>query len=485
MRGKTVLSPLLFLLASASFAAPQITGSEFDPNSKTISLTVETGVPLRVYLTKRLSKRLGEPVRAKLLEPLFAFDREVVPAGAEVLGRVSRLEPRSKMERTIAVLGGDFTSLHQAMVEFTTLVLPDGRQIVLHTLETPGLNSIVSLKPPKKTKPQKSKNQPANSGVLGVGKDQLRNQINSGINARTMGVAEMVRGPDKRERLEEFLLMKLPYHPQWVRKGTRFDAVLEEPLPLGDATVKTDTLSLLGSQPPPDSVVHARLVTPLNSKTAKQGERIQAVVTQPLFSSENKLILPEGARLTGAVSLVRPARWFHRGGRLRFNFEKIDLPSSLARPEPAGETASGIKTSASLEGAESAGKTAIKVDQEGQVKAVEPKTRLLAPALAGLIAAKSLDNDSGRVGSSDGNTSGRTLGGGSGLGLLGAVIAQSSHTFGSAMGFYGLGWSAYTNIVARGGEVEFGNNAAVDIRFGSRPPADSKLGKVLGKLGGS
>lgn len=43
------------------------------------------GAPLRVYLTKRLSKRLDQPVEAKLIDPLFAFDRQVAPAGSRSL----------------------------------------------------------------------------------------------------------------------------------------------------------------------------------------------------------------------------------------------------------------------------------------------------------------------------------------------------------------------------------------------------------------
>src|ERR1039457_3125436 len=56
--------------------------------STTMPLTVPAGVPLRLYLTKRVSKRLDAPVAAKLLTPLYAFDHEVIPAGTQVLGRV-------------------------------------------------------------------------------------------------------------------------------------------------------------------------------------------------------------------------------------------------------------------------------------------------------------------------------------------------------------------------------------------------------------
>jgi hypothetical protein len=339
-------------------------------------------------------------------------------------------------------------------------------------VETNGLNSMYSPQPPrKKSKPQKEKKQEESSGVLGTGKQEIQKQINAAVNSRTQGVADIVRGPDKRERLEEFLLMKLPYRPQWVRKGTRFDADLRESLQFGNATVTTEMLRLLGSSPASDSIVHARLVTPLNSNLAKQGESVQAVISQPLFSADKKLILPEGTHLIGGITMVHRARWFHRGGQLRFNFQKVELPAAFIPLAVAADNTTGKTTLASLEAAESSGSTAIKVDKEGSVKAVEPKTRLIAPAISVLIAAKSQDEDRERMGGHDANVSGRTLGGASGFGLLGAAAAQASRTVGSVLGFYGMAWSVYSNVVSRGAEVEFKENAAIDFRFGSRAPA--------------
>src|SRR5450759_6040520 len=57
-----------------------------DEENLKISLTVPPVAPLRMYLTRRLPKRLGAPVEAKVLEPVFAFDREVVPAGTIAQG---------------------------------------------------------------------------------------------------------------------------------------------------------------------------------------------------------------------------------------------------------------------------------------------------------------------------------------------------------------------------------------------------------------
>ena len=255
-----------------------------------------------------------------------------------------------------------------------------------------------------------------------------------------------------------------------MRKGTRFDAELEAPLNFGSANVKTADLRLLGTQPPADSVVHARLLAALSSASATAGQKVEAVISQPLFSADHKLILPEGTHVTGSVTLVKTARSFHRGGRLRFNFQNIDLPPGVERPVEVAERVV-MKTQGTLDAAESGGATDIAVDKEGGVKATEPKTRWIAPALSVLIAMKSADNDEGRHGQTDGNVGGRTLGGGSGFGLLGAAAAQSSRYVGTALGFYGMAWSVYNGVVARGGEVEFQHNAAMDIRFGARTPA--------------
>jgi hypothetical protein len=464
---KTILVIVsLFLAALAGAQTAEVIPAE---TPQQIPLVVEPGVPLRVYLTKRLPKRMNEPVQAKLVEPLFAFDREVAPAGSEVIGKVSRLQSVSKMARATAIFGGDFTPLHRAEVEFNTLVLPDGRHLALHTRETPGLNSIFISTPPKKKQKRQSNTNPGpNGGILGTAKQQARDKINATVNSRTRGIADVVRGPDKMERLEDLFLMKLPYHPQWVRKGTRFDAELSDPVQFGSVEFKQDSMALLGSQPPSDSIVHARLLTPLNSGSTKQGEQVEAIVSQPLFSGDQKLILPEGTRLTGIVASVHAARWFHRGGQLQFNFQKIDLPQGLTRPIPAAEPPA-LKIQATLAAAEAGGNTAIKVDEEGGVKATEPKTRFIAPLISVLIASKASDNDADRVGRAhDSNVGGRTLGGGSGFGLLGAAAAQSSPIVGTALGYYGMAWSVYTNIISRGAEVEFGKNAAMDIRFGGR-----------------
>jgi hypothetical protein len=475
----------LGFLAACISLLPASAAPTADEDSLKISISVPPGAPLRVYLTRRLPKRLGAPVEAKVMEPVYAFDREVVPVGTIALGAVSGVRPVSRWQRAKAILNGDFTPLRSAQVEFTSLTLPDGRTLATHTMQAPAMNSIY-IEPPKNPKPpkhQKSQPQNQNGGILGTAKQTVKqtakDQAYGAINARTRGIADIVRAPNKKEKLVDMFWSKLPYHPQYCRRGTRFDAPLRDPLSFGIATIKPADIAESGTQPRPDSVVRVRLLTALDSASAKQGETVQAVVAAPLFSPEHKLVLPEGTQLTGIVVLAKKARSFHRAGQLRFNFQKVDLPPELANLRPAAP----LKTQASVAGAEGNGATPIKVDSEGGVQAQESKTRFLAPVISLMLASRAADNDAGHQhaegASGDPNIGGRTLGGGLGFGLLGSVLSQTSRYVGMAFGYYGLAWSVYSSLVARGGDVQFDKNAMMDIKFGARtPPPAAKFRDV-------
>jgi hypothetical protein len=456
-----------------------------DNETPNIPLTVLPGTPLRLYLTKRVSKRLGAPVQGKLIEPVFAFDREVLPAGSAITGKVSAVEPVGKWQRFRAIVNGDFTPLRNAHVEFDNLVLPDGTRLAVHTTAGMGLNSLY-VEPSKKS--PKTTSQNPNSGILGTAKKTLKDKINSAINSGGGGFGGIVRGPNKKEKMVDFLWAKMPYHPQYLRHLTRVDAPLVDALQFGAEPLKIADLDELGSQPSSDSVVRARLLTALDSASAKQGQPVEAVLAAPLFSPNHKLVLPEGTRVVGAVTLAKGARSFHRGGQLRFNFQKVELPAAVANLRPAAPEPSSQTTLATLAGAEGSGTAPIKVDSEGGVQAQESKTRFLAPAIALLLASKAGDTDADRHGAagatgSNANVAGRTLGGGLGFGLVGTALSQSSPFVGMAFGYYGLAWSVYSNVLAKGGEVQFDKNAMMDIRFGSRtPPQASKfLGVVAAR----
>lgn len=467
---------IAFSLVSVAIAAAQDTGGA---PAQSISLTVPAGAPLRLYLIKRVPKRAGAAVEAKLLTLVYAFDREVIPAGTQALGYVSSVRPVSRWERIRAILSGDFTPLHIAQVEFTSIKAADGRAIELHTIASPGLDSLVPLKPPK----QRSQNAPSNnSGIVGTAKQKVKDTIDAEV-ARAKSIPDIVRAPGKKEWLYDYAMSRLPYHPQYLRSRTRFDAELQAPLTFGSEAATRDSLALLGSQPPSGSLVHARLLTPVDSMNSKKDETVEALLEEPLFSSDHKLVLPEGTLVHGSVTMAKHARWFHRGGRLRFAFQSAELAPQaaelLALPATAPKLAqesppkhTQFETRGTLMAAEG-GNSPVKVDSEGSVHATESKTRFIGTAVAALVASRAADNDpirarGGAITGQSSNVGGRTLGGGMGFGLLGSIAAQSSRTVGKAFGFYGLGWAVYSTVIARGSEVQFDRNAVIDIGFDQR-----------------
>jgi hypothetical protein len=370
-----------------------------------------------------------------------------------------------------------------AEVEFTSLVLPGGREVKVQTVASAGLNSFFSARSGKKADPTAQ----TSGGVMSGAKQKVKDQANAQID-RIKGIPDLVRGTDKKEWVSDYLLSRLPYHPQYVRSKTRFDAELAAPLAFGSEAVTPDSL-VLGSQPAAGSVVHARLLATLDSGISPQGEKVEAVLEQPLFSAEHKLIFPEGTRVEGSVVMVKRAGWFHHAGRLRFTFQRLELPevAGLLAPPPTAAPATAprveeekklqVRTEGTLAAAEG-DKAPLKVDSEGGVKATESKTRFIGTAVALLVARAAGDNDPVRAPSIGGtrgaiigqkaNVGGRTLGGGLGFGLLGTIAAQSSRSVGAALGYYGLAWSVFSTVVARGPEVHFDKDAVVDIGLNSR-----------------
>lgn len=302
-------------------------------------------------------------------------------------------------------------------------------------------------------------------------KRKLAQQVRQEYGSKRDNAIFFVRGQNKKEWVEEWLLGKLPYHPQLYRTRTRVDVVLRQPLNFGNATVKPDWFKGLGQLAPDAQLADVRLSTRLTSADAPNGKTVSGVLMKPLFAGDKTLLLPVGTRFTGKVTFSQRARWGHRGGKLRFAFDRLDLPvfAGLTQ-QPANTTERPIQ--AQLAGIE-ASPGSVRVDAEGTAKATESKIRLLRPVLAGIVAAHSADDDRdhspsfGPAGGSNQapNLSGRALGGFSGFGILGTAASFGPRAIGATLGYYGLAWSVYSNIFAPGKELVFEKNTAIEIRF--------------------
>ena len=111
-----------------------------------IALTVPTGTPLPVVLDKELRiHKVGQPVQGKIAEPVYAFDKLVVPAGSKLIGRVSRIGSVSRQRRTAAALNANFSPSRDIQLDFHELVLPDGRHAAIHTLVSPASHGVLQF----------------------------------------------------------------------------------------------------------------------------------------------------------------------------------------------------------------------------------------------------------------------------------------------------------------------------------------------------
>ena len=413
-----------------------------------VSLVVAAGRPLRVALDQRIRvRRVGQPVTATLVESVYSYDRVVVPIGTKVLGHVEKLEGVSKRTRLGAITSGDFTPLHVATLQFDKLLLPDGTEIRMATRMKGSAGNIAQ---------QLAK--PSGTSRVARAREAAGQKIRDTL--------APFKTPGRMERLKYMAIARLPYHPQYLPKGRVYTMELLEPLNFGTAT--STEWAPAGTPPPPEAVLNARLVTRLDSAKTPRGTSIRAVLTQPLFSADQRLILPEGTELGGEVTFARHARRFRRNGQLRFLFETVQLPAG--GPE---------KLLASLYATELSRDDHVAIDEEGGARVTNPKTRFILPALGvfGLHAALGADvkYDVGEIGNATNipgqNLGGRALGGFLGLGFLGTAIGQISKPVAGSLAFVGLAQTVYVNLLGKGREMVFPSDTSIQLQLS---PASTK-----------
>ncbi len=459
---RNIACALLLIVSCCGMAHAQEAATPPAANDS-IQLTVVKGTPLRIALENEITvKKVGQPVQGRVVEPVYAFDHLVVPIGSEVFGKVVKISGVTKESRVEALLNADFTPARVISIEFDELVLPDGKHLPLETVVTPGTPQVVHLSTAKPNEQEKK-------NVVSKNLEEARHQINQEWED---GLSQ-VKTPGRMHRLERFLVIQLPVHRQYVAAGTRYNAELQVPLDFGAEPFSLDAMTILGTPPPPGDIVHALLVTPLSSATAKQGAVVEAVLSQPLFSEDNKLILPEGTRLEGAVVQARPARGLKRNGELRITFRKMTLPDGVERKIEAG-----------LEGVEVGRQDNMELDAEGGAHSTNSKTRYLSTGISIALAATSAlpDFDAGPHGATvTSNSTGlRAAAGGTGYRAVGIALSLLVHSrvFSATLGAYGAGISIYTHFLSRGQEVVFPKNTPMDIGFGERG------GKATAKVSG-
>jgi hypothetical protein len=420
-----------------------------------VEMIVPTGTPIKVALDSEVRiRRVGQPIHGKTTEPVYAFDKLLIPVGTTVTGKISGIDAVGKKRRTLEAMDGNFTPERAVHVQFDELVMADGRRIPIQTLASPAPNGILRFVPANAKAEKKNKVEDAASKKVSAARQQVRQQWSE--------LKRQIHEPGKLHKLKRLAIAQFPVRPQYLDAGTSFNANLQQPLDFGSESIKPEDLTGIGTPPPSGSIVHARLITPLSSATAKKGEAVEAVITEPLVASDH-LILPEGSVIRGSVTQAQPARRLARNGQLRILFHEVAPPNGVEQ-----------KVETSLEAVAVAKGQHLKLDREGGAQVTTPRTRYLTTGIQVMLAAASAspegDHDLHRGGGGGGDLGGSAANGASGFRFLGMAIglAARSRVVATASGAYGAANSIYYHFLARGHDVVYPKDMGMVIGLGMR-----------------
>ena len=420
-----------------------------------VPMSVPSGTPIKVALDSEVRIReVGQPIHGKTTEPIFAFDKLLIPVGTPVNGKVSAIDAVPKKIRTLQAMDANFSPVRAVHVQFDELVMSDGRRVPIQTVASPAPDGLLRFVPANEKAAKTNKVHDAAEKKVSATRQQIREQW--------ANLQKQIHEPGKMHRLKRLALAQLPVHPQYIDMGTSFNADLQQPLDFGAESVKAEALMNVGAPPPSGSSVHARLLTPLNSSTSHKGDTVEALITEPLVASDH-LILPEGSVIRGSVMQVQPARRLARNGQLRILFHEVAPPNGLEQ-----------KVVTSLEGVAVAKGEHLKLDAEGGAQVTTPRTRYLTTGIQVMLAAAAAhpDEDHDLHGGGGGNVGGGAANGASGFRFVGTIVGVLAHSRVVSAGFgaYGAANSIYYHFLARGRDVVYPKDMAMVIGLGARDP---------------
>jgi hypothetical protein len=416
-------------LSTAAFAAPV-------EDLTIVPLTVEKGVPLRVQLKEKLRFEQDGSVHATVIEPVYAFDREVIPSGTELEGKITSFQKAGKWKRISRMLAGDFTPSREPQIVFHTLILPAGLRIPIEASAAQGSEKVVGSKD----------NHQASKGLMS-------SLVSTG------------KGSGK-QRLQNLLWGLAPIHPQYLAAGTHLNAVLIEPLDFGAAVFRKDALDKFGSEIPANSVIAIRLITPIDSRTTPLGAPVDGLLTRPLFSPEHRLILPVGSVVRGHVTKVNRAHAPHHNGQLDFSFTSVEPPNLLPSVALHAQQVDGyVATIGVTHDMED-----LRIGENGATRIVESRKRFIALAFAAVKADRALSASADSfpkavLGAYRGKFLKEITGSDSGFGFPASISGAMIPHVAIGLGFYGAARSVYSNFLGPGRDIKLPENTAMEIHL--------------------
>ena len=132
---------------------------------------------------------------------------------------------------------------------------------------------------------------------------------------------------------------------------------------------------------------------------------MEALVVEPVYDRDRQLVVPQGSKLVGKVSVAKAAKSFGRNGKLRFTFQQVQFPEGSHR-----------EVEGALAGAATEKTQNLSLDAEGTISP-RNQSSAIAPLLLTMLAGRALDQD--------GNLIAQTGVASNGFGLVGRIVVAS------------------------------------------------------------
>jgi hypothetical protein len=435
-----LLSALSLLLGATMLMAQQ-------------KLTVPAKAPLDVELLHHAPMKVGAPLAARVLYPVYVKNHLAIPATSTLHGDVVALKPNKKARRN-ALFYADFTPYDIPIVRFDKLTLPNGKTYSISTPDASGGTPVLHL-----------------TAATPHGKKAFLKAEFDLAKQRAKAEAALVTTPGRLDRLRQFVYSQLPWHPQRIDKGTAWTVQLAQPVTLAASPAsaiqprsavadpaqpgKISTASAASEVNHPATQVSAGsgawlldayLTSTISSATDKEGDHFQAYVAQPVYGPRHKLVVPEGSLLIGTITRSKPARRFGRKGSLRFTFNELKMPSGKQKPVQGTLAAADAARSADL-----------RIDSEGGVAPKKKPGKVLIPLAFSLLALHGLDSDGSAA------ESGATASNGGGIVWRIIGITAGSRELATGIGAYAAAQSFYNHWIHRGQNVTFPTNTRIEV----------------------
>ncbi len=320
--------PSPFFLVSAAFALSAFAGAQTlehrsaapDPApvkpaaAAPAEPALAKGTSLQVEISRHYPVKVGEPIEAHLMHPIYADGKLVVPQNTALQGRVIALQADTKT-RWHARLRGDFTPFHTVQVQFDRLELPSGT--VPH-LCCSGRQWRAGA---STQAPGVSPKQSFIARRWAEAKANMHDRI------------AYFTAPGKGDRALQLLYHQLPYHPERIDANTAWSFELTAPVDLPENTAAYARTCATASVSGKSEVwaVNATLSHDLTSATAKPGDPVEALVVEPVYDKRQ-------------ATRRSPGLEAHRQSRSRQGSPLLGTQRKTALHLPAGPVPRGLST---------------------------------------------------------------------------------------------------------------------------------------------